>query len=147
MNDSNIKELNSQLEGIIMGENEFIKLKEKTKNYNLLELLDDTLKTIENHKQIIIEEISNLGGEATCDEGVWGKMIEIFNNFKEMNMNSDKKVLQTAIKGTEMGFKGILDLIIKENKLQDNFKNSLIEISNKYANHIKLMQEYLVTID
>lgn len=147
MNDSNIKELNSQLEGIIMGENEFIKLKEKTKNYNLLELLDDTLKTIENHKQIIIDEINNLGGEATYGEGVWGKMIEVFNNFKEMNMNSDKKVLQTAIKGTEMGFKGILDLIIKENKLQDNFKNSLIEISNKYANHIKLMQEYLVIID
>ena len=43
MQDKLIKELNSHLQGVIMGENEMTKLKEKVKDYRLTVLINNTL--------------------------------------------------------------------------------------------------------
>ena len=142
-----LKELNKELQGIIMGENEIIKLIEKAKDYKVIELLDNTLSIAEKNKLSIREEIKRLGGEPTNDEGTWGKIVELFNSIKEMNIDTDKEVLQTAIKGTEMGFKAILDFLIKEEELNDVLKKELIEISDEYSKNIKDMQEYLITMN
>lgn len=50
MHDENIKVLNKELEGIIMGENEIAKLKEKAVDYKVIELLDKVLITVQKIK-------------------------------------------------------------------------------------------------
>lgn len=147
MNENLIKVLNSHLQGVIMGENEMIKLKEKVKDYRLKVLIDNTLLTIEEHKKVILNEIEELNGKAVKEEGIFGKLVEIFNSIKEMTIDNDKQILEKAIKGTEMGFKAILDLLIKESNFHEHLEKSLIKISDMYSDHIKEMQEYLITIN
>lgn len=147
MDENLIKVLNSHLQGVIMGENEMIKLKEKVKDYRLKALIDNTLLTIEEHKKVILNEIEELNGKAVKEEGVFGKLVEIFNSIKEMTIDNDKQILEKAIKGTEMGFKSILDLLIKESNFHEHLEKSLIKISDMYSDHIKEMQEYLITIN
>ncbi|WP_291649640.1 hypothetical protein [Clostridium sp.] len=141
-----INELNKELEGIIMGENEIAKLKEKAIDYKVIELLDKVLITVQKNKDLIVKEIEELGAKVTYDEGMWGKVVEIFNSIKEINVDTDKEILQTAIKGTEMGFKAILDFLIKDNNIHEHLKRSLIEISDEYTVLIKDMQEYLLRL-
>lgn len=95
---------------------------------------------------LIIDEIKELGGKPTNKEGAFGKMIEIFNSIKEMTIDTDKEILEKAIKGTEMGFKAILDFLIKNEDLHDHFKKEIIEISDEYSEDIKRMQEYLIEL-
>ena len=147
MKEKVLKELNSELEGVIMGENQIIKLLEKAKDYKVIELLDNTLKIAEKNKVAIIDEIQRLGGKPTHDEGTWGKIVEVFSSIKEMNIDTDKEILQTGIKGTEMGFKAILDFLIKEADLNESFKKKLITISDEYSSNIKDMQEYLIQLN
>lgn len=142
-----IKELNKELEGIIMGENEIARLKERAKDYKVIELLDKVLIIVQKNKDLIVKEIEELGAKVPYDEGMWGKMVELFNSFKEMNIDTDKEILKTAIKGTEMGFKAILDFLIKENNIHEHLKKSLIEVSDEYAELIKSMQEYLLKLE
>ena len=80
MIENTLKELNTQLEGVIMGENAMSNLKDKAKDYKLIELIDDTLCTVQKNKDVIVKEIEELGGTPTHNEGVWGKILEIFNN-------------------------------------------------------------------
>lgn len=147
MNENLVKILNSHLQGVIMGENEMIKLKEKAVDYNLKVLIDNTLITIEEHKNVVLSEIKELNGEVVKDEGIFGKLVEIFNEIKEMNIDTDKQILEKSIKGTEMGFKSILDLLIKESNFHEHLEKSLIKISDMYSGHIKEMQEYLISIN
>lgn len=147
MQDKVLKELNKELEGVIMGENQIIKLLEKAKDYKVIELLDNTLSIAEKNKFAIIEEIESLGGKPTHDEGIWGKIVEAFSSIKEMNIDTDKEILQTGIKGTEMGFKAILDFLIKETDLNEDFKKELIIISDEYSTNIKEMEEYLIQLN
>lgn len=142
-----LRELNSQLAGLIMGENEIIKLLEKAKDYRLIEILDNTLATAEKNELCIIDEIGGLGGKPTHDECTWRKIIGVFSNVKEITIDTDKEILQKAIKGTEMGFKAINDFLIKEIDLHKDFKKELIEILDEYSKDIKKMQEYLLELD
>ena len=144
MIENTLKELNTQLEGVIMGENAISNLKDKAKDYKLIELLDKTLCTVQKNKDVIVKEIEELGGISTHNEGVWGKVLEIFNNIKEMTIDTDKEILEKAIQGTEMGFKAILDFLIEEENLHDHFKRELVDISDEYTKRIKEMQEYLI---
>lgn len=147
MEEKVLKKLNSELEGVIMGEKEIIKLLEKAKDYKVIELVDNTLAIAEKNKLCITEEIEKLGGKPTQNEGAFGKVIEVFNNIKGMTIDTDKEILINAIRGTEMGFKAILDFLIKENDLAEGFKRELIEISDEYSENIKKMQEYLLEFD
>lgn len=147
MEEKTLKELNSELEGVIMGENEIIKLLEKAKDYKVIELLDNTLATAEKNKVCIIEEIERLGGRPTHNEGAWGKIVEIFSDIKEMTIDTDKEILEKAIQGTEMGFKAILDFLIEESGISKELKTELIDISEEYSKDIKKMQEYLLVIE
>ena len=45
-----------------------------------------------------------------------------------------------------MGFKAILDFLIKEDNLHDHFKKELIKVSDEYSRNIKDMQEYLINL-
>ncbi|MDI9218828.1 hypothetical protein [Clostridium tertium] len=141
-----LKELNKELEGIIMGENEIARLKERATDYKVIELLDKVLITVQKNKDLIVKEIEELNEKVTYDEGIWGKVLEFFNSIKEMNVDTDKEILQTAIKGTEMGFKAILDFLIKDNNIHEHLKKNLIEVSDEYAKLIKSMQEYLLKL-
>ena len=147
MEDKVLKELNKELQGVIMGENETMKLLEKANDSKVIELLKSTLKIAEKNRILITEEIKRLGGEPTPDEGTWGKLVEFFNSIKEMDMVTDKEVLQVGLKGTEMGFKGILDFLIKESDLNEDFKKKLIQISDEYSTNIKEMEEYLIELN
>ena len=147
MEDKVIKELNKELQGVIMGENETMKLLEKANDSKVIELLKSTLKIAEKNRILITEEIKRLGGEPTPDEGTWGKLVEFFNSIKEMDTITDKEVLQVGLKGTEMGFKGILDFLIKESDLNEDFKKKLIQISDEYSTNIKEMEEYLIELN
>ena len=147
MEDKVIKELNKELQGVIMGENETMKLLEKANDSKVIELLKSTLKIAEKNRILITEEIKRLGGEPTPDEGTWGKFVEFFNSIKEMDTITDKEVLQIGLKGTEMGFKGILDFLIKESDLNEDFKKKLIQISDEYSTNIKEMEEYLIELN
>lgn len=146
MIENTLKELNTQLEGVIMGENAMSNLKDKAKDYRLIELIDKTLCTVQKNKDVIVKEIEELGGTPTHNEGVWGKVLEIFNNIKEMTIDTDKEILEKAIQGTEMGFKAILDFLIEEENLHDHFKRELVDISDEYTKRIKEMQEYLIKL-
>lgn len=140
------KTLTKELEGIIMGENEIAKLREKAKDPTVLNYLDNILKTVQKNKDLIVKEIEELNTEVPQDEGLFGKIVEFFNSFKEKNIDSDKDILREAIKGTEMGFKAILDLIIEDNKVHEHLKKDLIEVSKEYTTHIKNMEEYLLSL-
>ena len=65
MEDKVLKELNKELQGVIMGENETMKLLEKANDNKVIELLKSTLKIAEKNRILITEEIKRLGGEPT----------------------------------------------------------------------------------
>lgn len=142
-----VKALSKELEGIIMGENEIAKLKEKAMDYKVIEFLDKVLVTVQKNKDLIVKEIEELDAKVPYNEGIWYKIIEVFNSFKEINLDTDKEILKKAIKGTEMGFKAILEFIINDNNINEHLKKSLIEISEEYTELIKTMQEYLLNLE
>lgn len=142
-----VKALSKELEGIIMGENEIAKLKEKAMDYKVIEFLDKVLVTVQKNKDLIVKEIEELDAKVPYNEGIWNKIIEVFSSFKEINVDTDKEILKKAIKGTEMGFKAILEFIIQDNNIHEHLKKSLIEISEEYTELIKTMQEYLLNLE
>lgn len=141
------KTLTKELEGIIMGENQIAKLREKAKDPTVLNYLDNILKTVQKNKDLIVKEIEELNFEVPKDEGLFGKVVELFSSFKEKNIDDDKEILREAIKGTEMGFKAIVEFIIKDNKIHEHLKEALIGVSKEYTDHIKNMEEYLLSLE
>lgn len=143
MESSKVKELNSQLEGAIMGEKEFVKLIEKAKDEKLVELLNNNMDAIKSHKEALVNEINSLDEEATKDEGTLGKVIEFFSGFTNMTIDTDKKVAKAALKGIEMGYTSINDLMIKDVELSEDLSSRLIDISKSYSKGINSIQKYL----
>lgn len=143
MESSKVKELNSQLEGVIMGEKEFIKLIEKAKDEKLVNLLNNNMYSIKSHKEVLVNEINSLDEEATRDEGTLGKVIEFFSGFTNMTIDTDKKVAKAALKGIEMGYTSINDLMIKDIELSEDLSSRLIDISKSYSKGINSIQKYL----
>lgn len=142
----NIEKLNKQLEGIIMGENEIEKLLEKAKDEKLREIIEQTLNTTKEYKRMVTEEIKELHGDIVEDEGMWGKIIEFFSNFSNMKIDTDIEVAEAAIKGTEMGFKGTIDILVECKNLDEDIKESVKRVSDRYIMHIKDYEEYLESI-
>lgn len=143
MESKKVKELNSQLEGVIMGEKEFIKLIEKAKDEKLVELLNNNIDSIKSHKEVLVNEINSLNEEETKDEGALGKVIEFFSGFTNMTIDTDKKVAKAALKGIEMGYTSINDLMIKDVELSKELSSRLIDISKSYSKGINSIQKYL----
>lgn len=143
MESSKVKELNSQLEGVIMGEKEFVKLIEKAKDENLVKLLNNNMDAIKSHKEVLANEINSLDEEATKDEGTLGKVIEFFSGFTNMTIDTDRKVAKAALKGIEMGYTSINDLMIKDIELSEDLSSRLIDISKSYSKGINSIQKYL----
>lgn len=143
MESSKVKELNSQLEGVIMGEKEFVKLIEKAKDEKLVNLLNNNMDSIKSHKEALANEINSLDEEATKDEGTLGKVIEFFSGFTNMTIDTDKKVAKAALKGIEMGYTSINDLMIKDVELSEDLSSRLIDIAKSYSKGINSIQKYL----
>lgn len=144
MENSVIKGLNEQLQGVIMGEKEFLKLIEKANDENLIDSLNNSIKIIEKHKRFLREIISEENYKPSNNEGVLGKIIEGFSNIINLTIDEDKEVIKSTIKGLSMGVKSIKKLLEEFNaNLPENIKLNFLNILNEYKNNIDEYEKLL----
>lgn len=144
MKEDVLKALNEQLQGVIMGEKEFLKLIKKANEEKLVDLLNESLKIIEKHKRFLIGEISNSDYKVAKDEGMFGKVIEGFTSITNLTINKDKEVIKETIKGLNMGVKSIEDLFKSfECDLNEDIKGNLLNILEQYSNNINEYEKLL----
>ena len=98
-----IKELNDFLRGLNMGHNTFEKYLEKAEDKNLKNEFTKILSIFSSQKEIIISYIEGLNGDPKDSLGLGGEIASMYEKLKDVFINSDKELLENAIKAVDMG--------------------------------------------
>lgn len=106
-----IKELNSLLKGVHMGEDTFKTYRDKAMDESLKTEMEEMLSIFDNQKRALIAYVKKLDGEAKDSLGIGGEISSTFEKLKDMFMDSDKDILNHAIKSLDMGIKGMEKVI------------------------------------
>jgi len=143
MNNKNIKDLNSILEGEYMAINSFDDLIEHTNDSNTKSELQKIQQTHRQHASQLSTEIQNLGGNPPESIGIQGVVAATISNIKHIGTNDNTTYLNEALQGEYMGIKSIngllavnsdpnisqlLNSLISEYQANVNSLNNLINI-------------------
>lgn len=102
-NQAVIKELNKFLKGINMGSETFKQYEEKAQVPELKQELNKIISIFKSHEEKIVAAIKKLGGEAKDSLGFTGELASMFEKVKDIFVDTDKEVLEHAIKAVNMG--------------------------------------------
>lgn len=105
-NENIIKELNSFLKGINMGSDAFTTYLEKTNNPSLQQEFKKIISIFASQKEKVVAYIEKLNGEPNDSLGIIGEMASAFEKIKDIFMDKDEEILQSAIKAVDMGIQG-----------------------------------------
>ena len=133
-NQAIIKELNKFLKGINMGSDTFKQYEEKAKAPELKHQLNHIISIFKSHEQKIVSAIQKLGGEAKDSLGITGELASIFEKIKDIFVDTDKEVLEHAIKAVNMGRDNGTTVLqtCKDLKADQFIIDRLTEILNDY---------------
>ena len=129
-----IKELNKFLKGINMGSDTFKQYEEKAQAPELKQELNKIISIFKSHEEKTVAAIQKLGGEAKDSLGITGELASMFEKIKDIFVDTDKEVLEHAIKAVIMGKdKGTTVLQTCKDLNADQFIiDRLTEILNDY---------------
>ncbi|GIM29571.1 hypothetical protein CPJCM30710_22370 [Clostridium polyendosporum] len=99
-----VQELNQYLQGIYMGVDAFEKYVDKTKSEEIKGALSEIHSTYKRHAGLITNRISELGGEPITKVSLVGKLSEIYEDIKELTVNTDLELLEKAYDACKTGF-------------------------------------------
>jgi len=111
MNNKNIKNLNSILEGEYMAINSFDNLIEHANDSNIKSELQKIQQSHRQHASQISTEIQNLGGNPPDSIGIQGVVAETISNIKHIGTTDNTTYLNEALQGEQMGIKAINELL------------------------------------
>ncbi len=133
-NEFAIEQLNSFLKGIYMSLDAFKVYEEKAKNPNLKHSFREVLPIFESQKNILTSYIKELGGEPKGSLGIGGEVVNAFEKMKELFMARDYELLDSAIKGMDMGIKSGLKVIseLEEIDIKESIINGLKDLIKEY---------------
>jgi bacterioferritin len=119
-------ELNRVLKGIQMGLEAFESLQKKTKDNSLKQIFLQVQATYLMHSNILKERIDQLGGIPKEQVGLIGTLSQIYENIKNLTVDSDEEVLNEAYKACKTGFT-MGDRFIEDNNNLDSTSREIIE--------------------
>jgi len=111
MDNKNIKNLNSILEGEYMAINSFDDLIQHANDSNVKGELQKIQQTHRQHASKISTEIQNLGGSPTESIGIQGVVSETISNIKHIGTTDTTSYLIEALQGENMGINSVNKLI------------------------------------
>lgn len=110
-----LKELNEQLQGIIVGEKETRKMWRMALDSELKILLNDTLEIMGEHREYLEEEVLFLKKQVLVYDAVEGKLITRLNDVSSRFIDEDKNIARGTICGIELVI-DLIDNILKNEK-------------------------------
>lgn len=137
-----IKELNSMLKGINMGEDTFKIYKDKAKDESLKSEIEEILSIFNSQKGTITSYIEKLGGDAKESLGVGGEIASTFEKLKDAFLDKDKDILNHALKAVDMGVRGAEEVVnsCKKINTEDSIMKSLNEMLDQYKDASNRLQ-------
>lgn len=141
-----LKELNEQLQGIIVGEKETRKMWGMALDSELKILLNDTLEIMGEHREYLEEEVLFLKKQVLLYDAVEGKLISRLNDVSSRFIDEDKNIARGTICGIELAI-DLIDNILKNEKIRKEFKVKLEEIKSKYYYMDSELENYIQRIN
>lgn len=127
MNNENIKNLSSILEGEYMAINSFDALIEHASDANTKSELQKIQKTHRQHASQISTKIQDLGGNPSNSIGIQGVVAETLSNIKHIGTTNATSYLKEALQGEQMGIKFVNELLAgSSDSNSSEFLNTII---------------------
>ncbi len=139
-----LKELNKFLKGIKMGTETFKKYEEKAQDGKLKHQLSHILSIFHSHDQKISAAVLELGGKVHDSLGIEGEMALMFEKLKEVFVDTDKEILEHAVKAIDMGIKNSERSLkaLKELTPPTQVTEGMTEIVNDYKTTLKTLEQF-----
>lgn len=135
-----IDDLNKFLRGVHMGGATFKDYLEKAQDEKLKNELRIIVESFKRHEEAITHRIELLGGDATDTLGLIGMLGETWEEIKLMVVDSDKKVLDYAIKAMNMGIEQGNKFIAEHEELKPDIKREVEKIVEDNEKHIQKLK-------
>lgn len=135
-----IQEMNKFLKGVHMGGTTFKDYLEKAQSYELKEALLEIIESFKRHEEAITKRINQMGGDAADSVGIMGMMGEFFEKVKLIPVDSDKEVIEHAVKAMEMGIKNGNKFIDENQNLEESLMKEVKGVVDDYDNHLRKLQ-------
>lgn len=139
-NEKLVHELNKFLKGIHMGGITFKDYLEKAQSPRLKDDLRVIIESFKRHEEAITHRIEKLGGNAADTLGLIGAISETWEKLKLISMDTDKEVIDSAIKAINMGIEQGNKFIAEHENLEPSIKKELekiVEDNDKHLNKLK----------
>lgn len=135
-----VDDLNKFLKGVHMGGATFKDYLEKAQDMKLKNELRIIVESFKRHEEAITHRIELLGGDATDTLGLMGMIGETWEKMKLMVVDSDKEVLDYAIKAMNMGLEQGNKFIADHEDLQPDIKRELEKIVEDNEKHLQKLK-------
>ena len=135
-----IDDLNKFLKGVHMGGATFKDYLEKAQDIKLKNELRIIVESFKRHEEAITHRIELLGGNAADTLGLMGMIGETWEEIKLMVVDSDKEVLDYAIKAMNMGLEQGKKFIAEHEDLQPDIKRELEKIVEDNEKHLQKLK-------
>lgn len=139
-NEKLVHELNKFLKGIHMGGITFKDYLEKAQSPKLKDDLRVIIESFKRHEEAITHRIEKLGGNAADTSGFIGAISEAWEKLKLISVDTDKEVIDSAIKAINMGIEQGNKFIAEHENLEPSIKKELekiVEDNDKHLNKLK----------
>lgn len=141
-----LKELNEQLQGLIVGEKETRKMWGRALDSELKILLNDTLEIIGEHREYLEEEVLFLKRQVLSYDEIEGKLVSRLNDVSTRFIDDDRNIAKGTIIGIELAI-DLIDNILKNEKIRKEFKVKLEEVKSKYYYMDSELENYIQRIN
>lgn len=135
-----IYEMNKFLKGIHMGGTAFKDYLDKAQSTELKATLVEIIESFKRHEKAITKRINKMGGDAADSVGIMGMMGEFFEKIKLIPVDSDKEVIERAIKAMDMGIKNANKFIDENGNLEESLMKEVKAVADDYDNHLRKLQ-------
>lgn len=135
-----VDDLNKFLKGVHMGGATFKDYLEKAQDIKLKNELRIIVESFKRHEEAITHRIELLGGNAVDTLGLMGMIGEAWEKMKLMVVDSDKEVLDYAIKAMNMGLEQGNKFIADHEDLQPDIKRELEKIVEDNEKHLQKLK-------
>ena len=143
MNNENIKNLNSILEGEYMAVNSLDSVIAHAKDENTKNELQKIQQIHRQHASQIATRIQDLGGNPPDSVGIQGVIAETISNIKHIGTTDTTTYLKEALQGENMGIKTVNEVLASNN--DPNSAQLLGNFLNEYQTNINSLNNLINT--
>lgn len=127
-----VQELNQLLKGTHMGVSLFEDLKMKVEDPKLIKLIDDCLKRLRKHMELLAHHVREMDEEPAEDGGFFQGISEIAAMVKTMPIVEDEELAKECVRYMEMAIKALNAFEQKQYILEPMVQRSLYYMRDDY---------------